>query len=128
MAQSVEHVIGNDEVISSILITSSIENPRKTLWYKDLRGFLCLPKMTCFVLKIALNCANSFGLSTGWLTKWLTPDGSRFIYKDIQKDAEPTGSDIAFKKTSKGPDISSASNNSISQPAEKSTENAKNVM
>ncbi len=28
MAQSVEHVIGNDEVISSILITSSIP-PRK---------------------------------------------------------------------------------------------------
>ena len=27
MAQSVEHVIGNDEVISSILITSS-KNPR----------------------------------------------------------------------------------------------------
>ncbi len=27
MAQSVEHVIGNDEVISSILITSSKEAP-----------------------------------------------------------------------------------------------------
>ncbi len=27
MAQSVEHVIGNDEVISSILITSSKETP-----------------------------------------------------------------------------------------------------
>ncbi len=27
MAQSVEHVIGNDEVISSILITSSKSNP-----------------------------------------------------------------------------------------------------
>ncbi len=26
MAQSVEHVIGNDEVISSILITSSIKS------------------------------------------------------------------------------------------------------
>ena len=29
MAQSVEHVIGNDEVISSILITSSKEGSRK---------------------------------------------------------------------------------------------------
>ena len=57
----------------------------------------------------------------------LMPDGSRFIYKDIQKDAEPTGSDIASQKASKGPDISSASNNSISHPAEKSTENAKKV-
>ena len=27
MAQSVEHVIGNDEVISSILITSSMRSP-----------------------------------------------------------------------------------------------------
>ena len=48
MAQSVEHVIGNDEVISSILITSSKENPRKTLWYKDLRGFLCLAHKCVF--------------------------------------------------------------------------------
>ena len=31
MAQSVEHVIGNDEVISSILITSS-KNPTQSGW------------------------------------------------------------------------------------------------
>ena len=31
MAQSVEHVIGNDEVISSILITSS-KNPTRKSW------------------------------------------------------------------------------------------------
>ena len=35
MAQSVEHVIGNDEVISSILITSSTKQPRNL----ELQGF-----------------------------------------------------------------------------------------
>ena len=33
MAQSVEHVIGNDEVISSILITSSKKASRKTCFF-----------------------------------------------------------------------------------------------
>ena len=41
------------------------------------------------------------------------------VYENIKKDAEPTGSDIA-SKTSKGPDISSASNSSIPQPNKKS--------
>ena len=35
MAQSVEHVIGNDEVISSILITSSIEKQPKRVAFFD---------------------------------------------------------------------------------------------
>ena len=39
MAQSVEHVIGNDEVISSILITSSI---KRGLVRQDLFSFLLL--------------------------------------------------------------------------------------
>ena len=39
MAQSVEHVIGNDEVISSILITSSKIKSRKPFKYKGLRDF-----------------------------------------------------------------------------------------
>ena len=39
MAQSVEHVIGNDEVISSILITSS-----KSL-KRNLEGFLFCSKI-----------------------------------------------------------------------------------
>lgn len=43
----------------------------------------------------------------------LMPDGSSFIYKNI--DAEPTGSDILLIEKEKGPDISSASNKSISQ-------------
>ena len=33
MAQSVEHVIGNDEVISSILITSSKKQPNRVAFF-----------------------------------------------------------------------------------------------
>ena len=42
MAQSVEHVIGNDEVISSILITSS-KKPTQSRWFfysYDLGGLM----------------------------------------------------------------------------------------
>ena len=45
----------------------------------------------------------------------LMPDGSRFVYEEIKSDAEPTGSDIANIKASKGPDISSASKTSLTQ-------------
>ena len=42
MAQSVEHVIGNDEVISSILITSSRWNkqPNRVAYFFANRGYL----------------------------------------------------------------------------------------
>lgn len=83
--------------------------------------------MTCFVLKIALNCANSFGLSTGWLTKWLTPDGSAFIFKN-KTEANSTNADMPSVNGRQGTTIELALNNSISHSAEKSTENAKNVM
>ena len=49
MAQSVEHVIGNDEVISSILITSSKNPNAKDMDdCKKLRG-LPLSSVVCFV-------------------------------------------------------------------------------
>ena len=48
----------------------------------------------------------------------LMPDGSQFVYEKTKKDAEPTGSDIVLKN--KGPDISSASIDSISRPEQKS--------
>ena len=56
----------------------------------------------------------------------LMPDGSQFVYEEIKTDAEPTGSDVAQK--SKGPDISSASKNSISQFEEKSNGFDKNSL
>ena len=49
----------------------------------------------------------------------LMPDGSVFVYKDVNKNAELTGSDIHPSKQAKGPDISSASSNSIPKTAEK---------
>ena len=40
MAQSVEHVIGNDEVISSILITSSNKTPSFRMGFLVFKYFL----------------------------------------------------------------------------------------
>ena len=54
----------------------------------------------------------------------LMPDGSVYVYNDVNKNAEPTGSDIA-SKASKGPDISSASKYSIPQNLDLSTPSAK---
>lgn len=51
----------------------------------------------------------------------LMPDGSVFAYKYINENAEPTVSDIFLKKKEKGPDISSASTNSIPQKSKLST-------
>ena len=48
------------------------------------------------------------------------PDGSQFVYEKTKTDAEPTGSDIIFSDKNKGPDISSASTNSIHQLEQKS--------
>ena len=54
----------------------------------------------------------------------LMPDGSKFVYENIQQNAEPTGDSIARKESRKGLSISSASNNSIPQNSEKSTPTA----
>lgn len=48
----------------------------------------------------------------------LMPDGSVFVYRKTNKNAELTGSDILSQKREKGPDISSASNNSIPQKSD----------
>ena len=53
MAQSVEHVIGNDEVISSILITSSTTNPRNFL-KKASRAFCFYFALLCSKLKASV--------------------------------------------------------------------------
>lgn len=55
----------------------------------------------------------------------LMPDGSVFVYKDINENAELTGSDILLNEKEKGPDISSASTNSIPQKSDLSTHSAK---
>ncbi len=55
----------------------------------------------------------------------LMPDGSVFVYKDINENAELTGSDILLNEKEKGPDISSASTNSIPQKSDLSTPSAK---
>lgn len=51
----------------------------------------------------------------------LMPDGSKFVYENIQQNAEPTGDSIVREDSHKGLSISSASNSSISQNSEKST-------
>ncbi len=55
----------------------------------------------------------------------LMPDGSVFVYKDINENAELTGSDILLNEKEKGPDISSASTNSIPQKSDLSTPSTK---
>lgn len=52
-------------------------------------------------------------------------DGSIFAYKDINENAELTGSDILLNKKEKGPDISSASTNSVPQKQDLSTPSEK---
>ena len=52
MAQSVEHVIGNDEVTSSNLVTSSMKMPRESLWNKGSRGFLVFKKFDLEISRI----------------------------------------------------------------------------
>lgn len=49
----------------------------------------------------------------------ILPDGSVFVYSDVNKNAELTGSDVHQNKQVKGPDISSASTNIIPNPTEK---------
>ena len=56
------------------------------------------------------------------------PDGSKFVYENIQQNAEPTGDSIARKESRKGLSISSASNNSIPQNAEKATTSSKKLL
>ena len=53
------------------------------------------------------------------------PDGSVFVYKDINENAELTGSEILPKNKEKGPDISSASTDIIPQKSDLSTPSAK---
>ncbi len=62
MAQSVEHVIGNDEVISSILITSSTKTPEKP-WFLGLFVFKVLYYTVSSIAKQFLNHVLKF-LST----------------------------------------------------------------
>ena len=50
----------------------------------------------------------------------LMPNGSTFVYEDINKSTEPTGSDILLKQKEKGPDISSVPNTIIPENSEKS--------
>lgn len=57
----------------------------------------------------------------------LMPDGSEFVYENIQQNAEPTGDSIAKENSRKRLSISSASNNSIPHNSEKSTEAEKKV-
>ncbi len=56
------------------------------------------------------------------------PDGSKFVYENIQQNAEPTGDSIARENPHKGLSIGSASNNSIPQNTEKSTPDAKKLL
>lgn len=58
----------------------------------------------------------------------LMPDGSIFAYQEKNENAELTGSDILLNKKEKGPDISSASNNSIPQKSDLSTDSAKKTL
>jgi hypothetical protein len=44
----------------------------------------------------------------------LTPDGSEFIFEE-NKNTEPTSSDMLTQKSDQGTDISSVSNNRLSQ-------------
>ncbi|MBE6605095.1 MAG: hypothetical protein E7639_05270, partial [Ruminococcaceae bacterium] len=54
----------------------------------------------------------------------LMPDGSKFVYENIQQNAEPTGDSIVRENPYKGLSIGSASNISIPQNTEKSTPSA----
>lgn len=58
----------------------------------------------------------------------LMPDGSKFVYENIQQNAEPTGDSIVRKNPHKGLSIGSASNISISQNTEMSTPDAKKLL
>ena len=55
------------------------------------------------------------------------PDGLEYVYENIQQNAEPTGDSIAKENSRKRLSISSASNDSLAQNSEKSTETAKKV-
>ena len=62
MAQSVEHVIGNDEVISSILISSSRKSKLSACFFFFVFVFLCERKSKDIYSYISVSCLTAFSL------------------------------------------------------------------